>query len=118
MNFLKNLFSNKAEDAPAWDVIPADQRPAPRRRESAEPPEPAEPAKVEENPFLDEAYGRFELEDGAEDHANPYSSQTWEVSVESDSRKLRALQLGRKTEKPKPDDFNPYDTGVFKRGWK
>lgn len=116
MKFLKNLFGNKPDDAPAWDVIPADQRPAPRAREEPVLPEIKEPP--EENPFLNDAYGKFELEDTTETHDNPYSTQSWEVDIESDTRKLRALQLGKKTERADPEDFNPYDTGVFKRGWK
>ena len=63
MKFLKRLLGQDDDETPNWDVTPADQRPPPRRRAAAvaEMNEP-EQKKDEENPFLDDAYQKFELE--------------------------------------------------------
>jgi len=120
MKFLKRLLGTEQEATPNWEVTPAELRPAPRARgEAAE--QEAKPAAANKpaNPFLDDAFSSFELEENAaEVRDDPYASQSWQASPNDESRKLKALNIGCKTERPDPEDFNPYDTGVFKRGWK
>ena len=121
MKFLRRLLGKQPDTLPSWEVTPAELRPPPRGRAAQADPEAPPTAKkpATDNPFLNEAFSGFELEsDGEESHDDPYSSQSWKVSKNDESRKLKALNIGCKTERPDPEDFNPYDTGVFKRGWK
>jgi len=118
MKFLKKLLGQEPDTPPTWQVTPPELRPPPRAR-AAQPEPPPAHSKKPDNPFLDDAFTKFELEaSDDESRDNPYSRQTWQVSHNDESRKLKALNIGVKTERPDPDDFNPYDTGVFKRGWK
>ena len=118
MKFLKNLLGKNESEGPRWDVKPAEDRPAPRRRAEVTQPDPA-PAIKEENPFLDEQFSDMEIiNDVSPIKDDPYSSNTWKYEQESDTRKLKTLHLGSQTEKDPEEDFNPYDTGVFRRGWK
>ena len=49
---------------------------------------------------------------------DPYASNTWKIDQDADTRKLKTLHLVSGKEKDNSEDFNPYDTGVFRRGWK
>lgn len=119
MKFLKKLLGQDEPEGSQWKVKPLEERPAPRRRAEAAQPEPAPAAKTEKNPFLDEQFAEMELiNDVSPIKDDPYASNTWKHDRESDSRKLKTLHLGSQTEKKSDEDFNPYDTGVFRRGWK
>jgi hypothetical protein len=120
MKFLKSLLGKESEKVPTWNIRPASERPAPKpRKVSADAlPEPA-PAKKESNPFFDdEALNALQLEADAIPDDNPYSTYTWEQDLENDTRKLKTIQIGEKTEKKPGSEFNPYDTGQMRRGWK
>ncbi len=123
MKFLKSLIDKKEDPAtPSWNIKPQGQRPAPKPKASqAEfeiPPEASKPKK-EKNPFLDDAaLDTMALEAEAIPDDNPYATFTWEQDPENDTRKLRTIQIGEKTEKKAGSEFNPYDTGKMRRGWK
>jgi len=119
MKFLKRLLGRNTDVAPTWDVTPADQRPPPRRRRAAAVAElKTSVGKTWGNPFLDEAMQKFELESDGNNAENPYDSYSWTLGPENDSRKMEKTQFGKRIDKQSEDHFNPYDTGVFKRGWK
>ncbi len=118
MKFLKNLLGHKEPEGPRWNIKPPEDRPAPRRRTEAAEPPPA-PQKKEKNPFLDDDFEEMELvNDVAPVKVDPYASNSWKYDQDSDTRKLKTLHLVSKGEQKSADDFNPYDTGVFRRGWK
>ena len=119
MKFLKNLLGQE-DDKPKWDIKPPEQRPAPRRRAAAA-DECAQPAKKKEpNPFLDDSFEDMEIvNETSPAEMDPYASNAWKYDQEADTRKLKTLHIGSATDKEDKDpDFNPYDTGVFRRGWK
>jgi len=118
MKFLKNLLGSKTDEAPKWDIKPPAERPAPRRRAEAV-AECAEPPKKEENPFLDNEFEDMEIiNDTAPAKVDPYASNTWKVDQDADTRKLKTLHLVSGKQEDNSEEFNPYDTGVFRRGWK
>lgn len=120
MKFFKSLLGKEPEKAPTWDIRPASERPAPKPRAAKAEPLPDQlPAKKESNPFFDdEALNALQLESDAIPDDNPYSTYTWEQDLENDTRKLKTIQIGEKTEKKPGSEFNPYDTGQMRRGWK
>ncbi len=117
MKFLKNLLGQKKPKGTRWNVKPPQDRPAPRRRVAAA-NAPAQ-NKKEKNPFLDDDFEEMELiNDVAPIKVDPYASNTWKYEQDSDTRKLKTLHLVSKGEEKPDEDFNPYDNGVFRRGWK
>jgi hypothetical protein len=40
------------------------------------------------------------------------------MDPENDTRKLKTIQIGQADKKPQGSQFNPYDTGSHRRGWK
>ena len=75
--------------------------------------------KKEKNPFLDNDFEDMEIiNETAPAKVDPYASNTWKVDQDADTRKLKTLHLVSGTEQDNSEDFNPYDTGVFRRGWK
>ncbi len=123
MKFLKNLLGQKEPDGPRWNTKPPGERPAPRRRIEGVGVTTLTPTikKKEKNPFLDEDFTDMELvNDVSPVKDDPYASNSWKYERESDTRKLKTLHLSSQTTKDKDsaDKFNPYDTGVFRRGWK
>lgn len=118
MKFLKNLLGQKEPEGPRWNTKSPEERPAPRRRTEVAEPDP-QPAKAEVNPFLGDQFAEMEIvNDVSPVKDDPYASNTWKYEQESDARKLKTLHIGSQTEKASGEDFNPYDTGVFRRGWK
>ena len=118
MKFLKNLLGKNEHDDAGWKIKPLAERPAPRRRAEAAQPEPA-PEKKEENPFLNQEFAEMEIvNDISPLKDDPYASNSWRSARESDTRKLKTLHIGKKAEEKSDEDFNPYDTGVFRGGWK
>ena len=120
MKFLDKLLGKVPEEIPTWDITPESERPAPKaRRPKAAMDAPSIQPKKEPNPFLDDAaLDTMTLEAPIIPEDNPYATQTWEQDPENDTRKMRSIQIGDKTEKKPGSDFNPYDTGKMKRGWK
>lgn len=119
MKLLDRLFGHKPEPEPRWQVRPAGERPLPRACAAQTAPDPAPTTrKKHDNPFLDTDFAGFELVDDTPDRDDPYESSTWKRDPHTNSRKLEKVQIGKRTEKERGEDFNPYDTGVFKRGWK
>ena len=117
MKFIKNLLG-QTDDKPKWDIKPQDERPAPRRRAEAV-VECAAPPKKEKNPFLDDDFEDMEIiNETAPAKVDPYASNTWKIDQDADTRKLKTLHLTSSREEDNDEDFNPYDTGVFRRGWK
>jgi len=119
MKFIKNLLGQKEPEGPRWNTKPPGERPAPRRRAEVTEEPVAVVEKKAENPFLDDQFADMELvNDVSPVKDDPYASNTWKYAQESDTRKLKTLHLGSQTAKGSSEDFNPYDTGVFRRGWK
>jgi len=125
MKFLKSLLGKDKDETPAWKIRPAAERP-PRRRSEPLPganggksPAPKAPKK-DPNPFLDDPMlDTMTLEvDLLSDEDNPYSTHSWAKEPENETRKLKTIQIGSKTEKKATGDFNPYDTGKMRRSWK
>jgi len=121
MKFIKNLLGQKEPEGPRWNTKPPGERPAPRRNINGVGVTTPTPtiAKKEKNPFLDDDFTDMELvNDVSPVKDDPYASNSWKYEQESDTRKLKTLHLGSQTVKGSTEDFNPYDTGVFRRGWK
>jgi hypothetical protein len=125
MKFLKSLLGKEKEETPTWQVRPASERPAVRQRkplqvEKNRATEAPKPPKKDPNPFLDDPMlDTMSLEvDLRSEEDNPYSTHSWATSPENDTRKLKTVQIGAKTEKDGSADFNPYDTGKMRRSWK
>jgi hypothetical protein len=123
MKFLKSLLGKKeVATTPTWDIKPQGNLPAPKPKDDQaklETPAKTTKTKKEVNPFLDDPAldtMSFEKEAGPDD--NPYATFTWEQDPENDTRKMRTIQIGEKTEKKTSGDFDPYDTGKMRRGWK
>lgn len=118
MKFLKSLLGKKEAEEPGLKFRPPEERPAPRRRVAVTEVD-AKPAPKEKNPFLDTEFDEMELvNDVTPARVDPYASNAWKYDQDADTRKLKTLHIGKQTEKDKDPDFNPYDTGVFRRGWK
>jgi hypothetical protein len=115
MKFIKNLLGID-DNTPKLAV----RAPAARKRKATatatteDGPAPQPKAK---DPFLDDAkMNDMSLEADVVPEGNPYLSKSWEDKLEDDTRKLRTIQTTDKTDKPV--DYNPYDTGSMRRGWK
>lgn len=123
MSILKSLFGKQDEPTtPTWEIKPRPDRPAPSTRKQSLPePPPAPEAKKEPNPFLDDPMldtMSLEVDDLDLSEDNPYRSNSWELDPDNDTRRLRTIQIGAATEKKSGSNFNPYDTGKMRRGWK
>jgi hypothetical protein len=127
MKFLKSLLGKDKDkdESPAWKVRPASERPAGRPRQPLQvdkPPRedvPQQPKKAPD-PFLDDPMlDTMTLEvDLSSADDNPYATNSWATTQENETRKLKTIQIGAKTEKDGAADFNPYDTGKMRRSWK
>jgi len=127
MKFLKSLLGKDNDEAPTWEVRPASDRPPRKRTEplpganadNKQAPAPTAPKK-DANPFLDDPMlDTMTLEvDLLSEEDNPYSTHSWTSSPNNETRKLKTVQIGTKTEKPDSAAFNPYDTGKMRRSWK
>ena len=135
MKFIKKLMGNEERPTPKWDIKPAAERPEPRKpgkfddsgelrvaaaRSAGETvPRPQPQAQTEEkNPFLDdEMLDTMSLvaDDIVEDHS---ATQNLEQLFESETKRLRTLQFDQDPTEDKGNNFNPYDTGSMRRGWK
>ena len=120
MKFLDKLLGRAPEETPTWDIKPAAERPVPKpHKPKVTMDGPTAKPNREPNPFLDDAaLDTMTLEAPTIPEDNPYATHTWEQDPENDTRKMRSIQVGGKTEKKAGSDFNPYDTGKMKRGWK
>ena len=123
MSILKSLFGKQDEPTtPTWDIKPRAERPAPSpRKQSCSEPPPVPEAKKEPNPFLDDPMldtMTLEVDDLDLSEDNPYQTNTWEFDPDNDTRRLRTFQIGEDTEKKPGSNYNPYDTGKMRRGWK
>ena len=117
MKLIKALLGKK-DETPKWDIKPPSERPAPRKSKVIEEPAPVA-EKKERNPFLDdEALDTLALEVDDINDDNPYATHSWQIDPENDTRKLKTIQIGQATEKNPERQFNPYDTGSMRRGWK
>jgi hypothetical protein len=119
MKFLKSILSMKPAEPPVWDIKPQSDQPVAKK--------PAAPAKLpsgkasgldEDSPFMDEALDTIQLEVDDFTDDDPYQTHTWEMDRENDTRTLKTIPVGTKTEKGADEKFNPYDTGSNRRGWK
>ena len=125
MKFLKSLLGKDKDEPPAWKVRPASERPTVRPRQPVQvdksrradvPPQPKkEPDPFLDDPMLDTMTLEVDLSSADDD---PYSTNSWATSQESETRKLKTIQIGAKTEKDSSGNFNPYDTGKMRRSWK
>jgi len=120
MKFLKTLLGKDTDEIPSWDIRPPSERPPPRGRKPVEETPVSAPAKKKKlNPlFDDDAMNSLQLEAEAIPDDNPYQTSTWEQDLENDTRKLKTIAIGEKTERKPDSQFNPYDTGKMKRSWK
>lgn len=116
MKLLKSLWQGRPGSTNAIKVRPASERPPPRARAGEDTTVIMQPK--EKNPFLDDAAQKFELADDTLDSADPYQSHTWQMDPDSDTRKLKTIAIGKNSDKEPGSDFNPYDTGISRRGWK
>jgi len=118
MKFLKNLLGKNDDETPKWDIKPPAERPAPRRRAAAANESDA-PATKEKNPFLDGDFEDMEIVNQTSPaELDPYATNSWKYDKDADTRKLKTLHLAASGKEEEGEDFNPYDTGVFRRGWK
>jgi hypothetical protein len=123
MKFIKKLLGKEEEETPkptpTWDIKPLSDRTSSRKKTIFDEPLPSQQAPKEKNPFLDDKMlDTMTLETGAVPEDNPYETHSWEQDLDNDTRKLRTIQIGEKSEKPADSQYNPYDTGSMKRGWK
>ena len=117
MKFFKNLLG-KQDETPTWDIKPPTERPVSRKETTFDEPLPSTKPK-EKDPFLDdEMLDTMQLEADAVPEDNPYQTHSWEQDLDNDTRKLKTIQVGEKSEKPVDSQYNPYDTGSMRRGWK
>jgi hypothetical protein len=73
----------------------------------------------EKNPWLDDEMLdtiQLEADDLVDDE--PFQTNSWEHDFENDTRRLKTIAFGTKTAKKSSGEFNPYDTGSMRRGWK
>lgn len=121
MKFIKKLMGKEERKPPVWDIKPPSERTTARRErpKSFDEPLPTQKPAEEKNPFLDDEFlDTMSLQVDAGPKDDPYQTYTWEKDPENESRKLRNVQIGSKTEKSADRAFNPYDTGKMRRGWK
>lgn len=119
MKFLKKVLGINEPESSQLKFKPPEERPAPRRRVEVMAAEPVPAEKDKENPFLDDQFADLEIvNDVSSVKDDPYASNSWKLDRDSDTRKLKTLHLGIQPEKKSDEDFNPYDTGVFRRGWR
>ena len=117
MKFIKSLLG-KGDETPTWDIKAPSERPASRKETVFDEVLPSGKPK-EKDPFLDdEMLDTMKLEADAIPEDNPYETLTWEQELDNDTRKMKTIQIGEKTDKPTDSQYNPYDTGSMKRGWK
>jgi hypothetical protein len=130
MKFVKKLLG-KPKPVPTWDIKPTSERPAPRKRTAEEADEP-EVLQVspevdpfddipgeEKNPWLDdEMLDTIQLEADDLKDSECYQTNTWEQVFDTDTRKLKTIPIGKQADKDSTGQFNPYDTGSMRRGWK
>jgi hypothetical protein len=117
MKFIKRLVGKK-EETPTWNIKPPSRRPVPRANTASDEP-PVIPQKKAKDPFLDDdALDTMKLEPDATPEDNPYKTPNWEEDLENDTRRLKTIQIGDKSDEPAEDKFNPYASGSFKRSWK
>lgn len=116
MKFLKNLFGQSSPPETTWNIKPPGERPAPRARSAVEDEPKLKQKKPESNPFLDN--DDLAILEETISHDDPYQSHTWQMDPDSDTRRMKAIQIGKNTDKPSDAKFNPYDTGTSRRGWK
>jgi hypothetical protein len=119
MKFIKKLMGQVDNETPEWDIKPPSERPIARKTTNFDEPLPTKKTPKDDHPFLgDDFTDTMTLEPESIPEDNPYQTYTWEQDPENDTRKLRTIQIGDKTEKPADAKFNPYDTGKMRRGWK
>ena len=121
MKFLKSLLGIKPEEPPVWDIKPQTDRPALRKPEADREnllPSGRPSGLDEDNPFMDEALDTIQLEVETTGDDDPYQTHTWEMDRHNDTRSLKKIAVGPKTEKQGAAKSNPYDTGSNRRGWK
>jgi hypothetical protein len=79
--------------------------------------QPERPGR-EKNPFLDSDFAGLEIaSDPLPESADPYSTNSWRYDRNDEARRSKAKEYGVHIDEP-PEDFNPYDTGVFRGAWK
>jgi hypothetical protein len=117
MKFIKNLLG-KQDDTPTWDIKPQAERPASRKETVFDEPLPSTKPKEKDLFLDDEKLDTMQLEADAEPEDNPYQTMSWEEDLENDTRKMKTIQIGDKSDKPVDNKYNPYDTGSMRRGWK
>ena len=118
MKFLNKLLG-KDEERPTWEITPSADRPARKQATALDEPPPAVTAQDGKNPFLDDdSLGNMQLEADASPEDNPYQTHSWQDDPENDTRKMKAIQIDKKSTGPSGDSYNPYDTGSMTRGWK
>ncbi len=134
MKFLKSLLGKDKDEKPTWDIRPASERP-PAKRAQTTPVAKTDINSVVQNtapatadsiapkkgphPFMDDPMlDTLSLKVDSTTDDDPYSTYSWATDLENDTRKLKTIQVGTKTEKKPSADFNPYDTGKMRRSWK
>lgn len=132
MKFLKKLMGKDERPTPKWDIKPASERPEARKpgkfddsgelrvaaARSASQAVPRPQPQEEKNPFLDdEMLDTMSLvaDDLEPDHT---ATQTLEQLFESETKRLRTLNMDKDPAQDTRSNFNPYDTGSMRRGWK
>ena len=118
MKFIDKLLGRKEVEPAGRKARPAGQRPAPRKRTAVPETPPASSAQKEKNPFLDSDFAGLEIANDAKDSADPYSTNSWEYDRNDEARRLKAKEHGIVRLEDPPENFNPYDTGVFRGAWK
>ncbi len=110
LKFLDKLFGKKPPAAPKVQARPA------VRRVTARPPRKR---AVDDSPFLKDGYANMELaREGGSEEGNPYATGKWRLDQNDEERKSKAREHGIINLEDAPEDFNPYDTGVFRGAWK
>ena len=121
MKILKNLFGKEeTQHPPKWDIKPPAERREPRKSQVLQEEFP-QPKKAEPDPFLDDPMLDTMSLEADEIEAlddNPYQTNTWDFDPDNDTRRLRHSQIGEQANKKSGSEFNPYDTGKMRRGWK
>jgi hypothetical protein len=134
MKLLKSLLGKDKDEKPTWNIMPPSKRPPARRTKTtpvantdvnpvAQNTGPATPdstaSKKEPHPFMDDPMlDTMTLEVDLTTDDDPYSTHSWTTGLENETRKLKTIQVGTKSEKKPSADFNPYDTGKIRRSWK
>jgi hypothetical protein len=121
MKFLKSLLGIQPAEPPVWDIKPQSERPVAKKADAAKEnvlPSGKAAGLDDDNPFMDEALDTIQLEAEDTGDDDPYQTHTWQMDQRDDTRSMKAVDLGTKTDKSAPAKFNPYDTGSNRRGWK